>query len=996
MLTMPQPRRYSVLYYKRSNKVHKNRGTTREDGILTIAPPPSCACTLVSVCDDDDDDDADSNANALDDDDSDDDDSDGGNYGGKKKKSKKQKYQKIRKKMNNSKQKSKSGKIWSGVNSDLARRAFDLDVEEVGIGEDDTLALSGQWECEIVSVLSKEGSSVAMTKSGGLGGRLNGMVKRGTGLSSMRKQPPAMGSINSMQNRAPLGALRKNTIKPLQSKKVGLGGVKRTLGSTAKLPSNANAAPPPPAASAAGKMKKDAKGEWFLDKPESDDEDTTALASSRSMSSKVPASLLRTASSTANKRPRIVSSLNHGTKGSTKLGSGNVGNSNATDFPGALGDKINVPASIRNILRPHQKEGIAFLWNCVTGVNEGLKNAMLKSKADMASSSNTGSWDEDESGSEMESKKMGHKGELPRGAVLADEMGLGKTLMTIATIFAYHRHRSDRRFIVVCPSSLVSNWSKEFDKWLGKASQPKRVLVRNGLESEGLRSLKSFVPLKPNLSEVLILSYELFRMHVKVINKAGKIGMLVVDEGHRLKNTSGSQILTALNSIEVESRILITGTPIQNNLSEFYNVANFAVPNILGDLPTFRRLYDRPMSTANQKNASTSQKQKGRQQSKALDAITSTFVLRRLQKDILKSLLPPRMELLLFCRPTERQCELYRGIAQRASKSIGSIGGAEACNNPLMLLTEVRKLCTHPSLLKNGDDAADSSLSGKMVVLANLIDSIRSHNPTDKVVIISNFTSALTVIENSILRKKGLSFLRLDGSTDNKIRGSLVDSFNKGSVDHSFAFLLSSKAGGCGLNLIGANRLVMVDADWNPATDHQAMARVYRQGQTKPCFVYRMFTTGTVEEVIYQRQLQKGNLAKMANDGGSKKTKAASFSKEELRDCFTLKEDCKCDTQRKLGIKWSDYDGASSLTSQGCMDGPLLGVCEDDDEKTTLSFVRVVGDDDEEEPTTTVTTGDDDDDNDEEVSEEDVMSSERSFSSHDDDEPSSEEEEFDG
>ena len=135
--------------------------------------------------------------------------------------------------------------------------------------------------------------------------------------------------------------------------------------------------------------------------------------------------------------------------------------------------------------------------------------------------------------------------------------------MTIATIFAYHRHRSDRRFIVVCPSSLVSNWSKEFDKWLGKASQPKRVLVRNGLESEGLRSLKSFVPLKPNLSEVLILSYELFRMHVKVINKAGKIGMLVVDEGHRLKNTSGSKILTALNSIEVESRILITGTPIQ-------------------------------------------------------------------------------------------------------------------------------------------------------------------------------------------------------------------------------------------------------------------------------------------------------------------------------------------------------------------------------------------------------------------------------------------------
>ena len=116
---------------------------------------------------------------------------------------------------------------------------------------------------------------------------------------------------------------------------------------------------------------------------------------------------------------------------------------------------------------------------------------------------------------------------------------------------------------MVCPSSLVSNWSKEFDKWLGRASQPRRVVVRNGSESEGLRSPKSFVPLKPNQSEVLILSYEILRLHVKVINNARQIGILVVDEGHRLKNTSGSQILTASNSLDVEAKILITGTPIQ-------------------------------------------------------------------------------------------------------------------------------------------------------------------------------------------------------------------------------------------------------------------------------------------------------------------------------------------------------------------------------------------------------------------------------------------------
>ncbi len=388
--------------------------------------------------------------------------------------------------------------------------------------------------------------------------------------------------------------------------------------------------------------------------------------------------------------------------------------------------------------------------------------------------------------------------------------------MTIAIIFALYRRQRDRRFIVVCPSSLVSNWAKEFDKWLGKASQPKRVTVRNGNE-EGLRQLRSFVPLKPNQSEVLILSYELFRLHVKIIANATKIGCLVVDEGHRLKNTSGSQTLSALNSMNAEARILITGTPIQNNLSEFYNVANFALPGILGDLNSFRKLYERPMSQANQKNASSSQKEKGRKQSRNLDAITSTFVLRRLQKDVLKSLLPARMELLLFCRPTELQCEMYRDISHRASASISAIGGIADRNNPLILLTEVRKLCTHPALLNKDElesdfssSSQDSSLSGKLIILESLLQSIRDNHPTDKVVIISNFTSALTVIEEAILRKKKMSFLRLDGSLALADRQPLVDSFNNRSVDHSFAFLLSSKAGGCGLNLIGANRLIMV------------------------------------------------------------------------------------------------------------------------------------------------------------------------------------------
>lgn len=250
----------------------------------------------------------------------------------------------------------------------------------------------------------------------------------------------------------------------------------------------------------------------------------------------------------------------------------------------------------------------------------------------------------------------------------------------------------------------------------------------------------------------------------------------------------------------------------RNNLGEFYNVANFALPGILGDLSTFRRLYERPLTAANKKNATKEEKERGRVQSKALEKITKTFVLRRLQKDILKDILPPRTEVLLFCRPSTKQCELYRDISNRAVKSMGGAGRDE---NHLMLLNELRKLCTHPLLLEKDPSWTDRdvALSGKLMVLDGLIDSIRSCHPTDKIVIVSNFTSALTVIESSILRKKNLPFVRLDGTVELSARQPMVDSFNGGSVHHSFAFLLSSKAGGCGLNLIGANRLIMVDGE---------------------------------------------------------------------------------------------------------------------------------------------------------------------------------------
>ncbi len=378
-------------------------------------------------------------------------------------------------------------------------------------------------------------------------------------------------------------------------------------------------------------------------------------------------------------------------------------------------------------------------------------------------------------------------------------------------IHSFNHNFAHQRFIVVCPASLVDNWAHEFDKWLGKVGLPKRIVVKKGGE-EGIRQLKTFCSIKPsNISEVLIVSYDLFRMKAALLKHVQRVALLVVDEGHRLKNTSGSLTMTALESLPCESRLCITATPIQNNLGDMYTIVNFVCPGIFGDITTFRRLYERPITAiSNKRNKCTfEQIRRGEESRRTLDRILQSVMLRRLQKDILNNLLPPRHEFLLFCRPTFRQRNLYK----TASK--GYDVGAGESQEVLTALIKLRKICTHPNLLESpqvdhvsagSSGIFDCEESGKLIVLRDLILRMREKEPTDKVVIISNFTSTLTVIEDAILKKLKLNFLRLDGSINSADRQSLVDTFNRTSASTNFALMLSSKAGGVGLNLIGALR----------------------------------------------------------------------------------------------------------------------------------------------------------------------------------------------
>jgi DNA repair and recombination RAD54-like protein len=450
-------------------------------------------------------------------------------------------------------------------------------------------------------------------------------------------------------------------------------------------------------------------------------------------------------------------------------------------------------------------------------------------------------------------------------------------------------------------------------------------------------------------SEILILSYDLFRLNAPLLQQTTKIQLLVVDEGHRLKNTAGSQTMKALQDLPTKSRLCITATPIQNILSDVYTLGQFACPGVLGTLADFRSKYERPITAGSVKSASIQTKLMAARASKRLEQVASTFLLRRLQKDVLKTMLPPRQELLLFCRPSVLQCQMYRRLSREVEQK-----KSEA----LTTLTQLRKLCLHPSLLREGTTsryaANNIQSSGKVVVLDSLLQHIRTYAPQDKVVVVSNYTSALSFVETNILQPRGFSFMRLDGTTPLAARQGLVDTFN--ASQSYFCFLLSSKAGGCGLNLVGANRLVMLDPDWkyvfcicrfppyfrftdilsltctlvhpnqsydSPASDIQAMARVYRQGQTKPCWIYRLFTSGTVEEVICQRQLQKKNQQLEASSAKLK------FSKDELQDCFTLKQKTNCDTKDKLGASWPIYTGIANLAWEHGPDTPLQAVSND-------------------------------------------------------------------
>jgi DNA repair and recombination RAD54-like protein len=430
----------------------------------------------------------------------------------------------------------------------------------------------------------------------------------------------------------------------------------------------------------------------------------------------------------------------------------------------------------------------------------------------------------------------------------------------------------------------------------------------------------------------LIVSYETLRMYVDALKDA-PIGLLLCDEGHRLKNKE-SLTWTALNSLNVTRRVILSGTPIQNDLSEYFALLHFANPNLLGSQAEFRKRFELPILRGRDAAGTDEEKKLGDERLQELSGVVNKFIIRR-TNELLSKYLPIKYEHVVFCNMSQFQRGLYDHFIQ--SPEIRSLLRGKG-SQPLKAIGILKKLCNHPDLLDLGNDLPGcehtfpedysppdsrgrdreikSWYSGKMMVLDRMLARIRQ-DTNDKIVLISNYTQTLDLFEK-LCRSRAYGCLRLDGTMNIKKRSKLVDKFNDPDGPE-FVFLLSSKAGGCGLNLIGANRLVLFDPDWNPAADQQALARVWRDGQKKDCFVYRFIATGSIEEKIFQRQSHKQSLSSCVVD--SAEDVERHFSLDSLRELFQFKPDTRSDTHDTFKCKRCRPDGTQYIKAPAMLYG---------------------------------------------------------------------------
>ena len=505
-----------------------------------------------------------------------------------------------------------------------------------------------------------------------------------------------------------------------------------------------------------------------------------------------------------------------------------------------------------------------------------------------------------------------------RGVLLADEMGLGKSLQVLAVLWTMltqgpRGKPTCRRAVLICPASLIGNWGAEFKKWLGDIRVQASLAEGNAEAVDRACDRWCAEPREDSKSSfdrwpVLVMSYETARRLGPRV-AAMKPDLLVCDEAHRLRNAMGSQTMSALREINAPMRVLLTGTPIQNNLNEYASVLDFAQPGLLESLEDFQRDFTQPIQRQYERGASKSEIELGRKMAAELNRRTAGKILSR-KSSTNAAYLPKKAELVILCQLTSAQRQVYEAGANLVESWTSvdknrSSGAAALCAIGLLrqVANEVDQILqadvmqamatveneldaevesdefsrasasdTSAQELKKvmakalpDDYSGGAAGSGKFTVLQHLLESLAERaDTTERVVIVSGYSASLSTAEN-MCKKLNLSTSRLDGTVAVDLRTSIVKDFNSGHGGR--VMLLSVVAGGAGLNLVGANRLILMDVSWNPAHDRQAMGRIWRDGQRKPVTIYRLIAAGTVEQKVFERQLGKEVLKSTVESG---------------------------------------------------------------------------------------------------------------------------------
>ena len=457
-------------------------------------------------------------------------------------------------------------------------------------------------------------------------------------------------------------------------------------------------------------------------------------------------------------------------------------------------------------------------------------------------------------------QQFGHKwlrtvGNSGFGGILADDMGLGKTLQMISVLLAEKQEGCTDTALIVCPASLVFNWASELDKFAPEL----KYLVIVGAQKERAELIKRYRDY-----DVVITSYDLIKRDITHYEDCA-FGYQVLDEAQYIKNHT-TAAAKSVKLIHAKHRFALTGTPIENRLSELWSIFDYLMPGLLYGYETFKSEFETPIVKHNDESAA-----------KKLRRMTSVFILRRLKKDVLRDL-PDKVEENYVVRFDEKQRHIYDAKVLELRQLLQGASSAEFQNIKLKVfsyLTQIRQICCDPGLLLADYDGGSVKRDACMEIVQRAIEG------EHRVLIFSQFTTMLEKLEHD-LTDAGIAYYKIIGETSKKKRMELVDSFNSGDTP---VFLISLKAGGTGLNLTGADVVVHYDPWWNVAAQNQATDRAHRIGQTRAVTVYKLIAKDTIEEKIQKMQEKKQSLADSVLTGDF--VNLGSLSKDELLSILT-------------------------------------------------------------------------------------------------------------